>query len=325
MILQKKYILLLLALLLIGSGITIQIIQRPHPYYITLAQTRMSADMIPHYIAKQNNYFKQNNVDINIKTCSNKTMEQVLAEGESDIAVMELANFLQAMHKHPEWTAFAPATARKSSFILTKEKIEGFEWKDMKNKAIIGQPPGSTAGVLLEAALRENELAPYRSVAVFYNIPQDLHVGAFKTGCSTYLQAPGTAASRLKTEGTAHIATSLTKEKLPAYIYVTSSKFLSNYSEAVQGFTNSIYKSFLFIKHNPDSIKDYVDIDIHVINNYCQYKIWPTEPIIKEEEVQNFMDMMVQAGELSSPININCINNKFAVKSMKNVKYKPEQ
>lgn len=338
--LKKKVIVFLLLVLFLGAG-GLEIKKRlltpePRAVKITVAQPGLSPDMIPHYLALKKGFFKEYLADVKIKTYSGKeTPQETLARGKADIIIMELADFLYNRYRNADLVAFAALTAGEPAFIMARKNIPDFNWKDLKNKTIIGEPPESTAGILLETVLRRNELAPYRNVTVFYNIPDDLRKGAFKAECSTYLQASEPLVSSLELEGTARVIASLAGERIPALVYVTDSKHITKHPEKIQRFTNGIYKALLWMKYHSEVIaKDmapefkYIDPAImnSAVDRYLREKIWPETPLVDEKSMQKFQNMMLAAGELPGTVECSgAVENKFARGALETVKYIPPE
>jgi len=218
---------------------------------------------------------------------------------------------------------------------MAQEKMPDFSWHDMNDKSVIGALPESTAGILLETVLRENDLAPYRSVNIIYNIPSDLKVGAFKAGTSTYLQTCEPMVSRLEADGTATVVGSLAHKNLPALVYVTNKQNIMQHPEKIQSFTNGIYKAFLWMKYHPEKIagslrQDFKNIEQNIlptaVNRYLENKIWPKTPQINEKALADFQNMMFTTGELPQSLDsAEAIEQKFGNIALEKVEYIPPE
>jgi len=335
---RKIFSTMLIIILLSAGGLGIKKILTPKPetVKITLAQPEQSPGMIPHYLARKKNFFREQLAEVKIKTYpGDETPQEALARGEADIIVMGLADFLYSKCWNADLVAFAAVTAGEPSFIMAREEMPEFKWQDMKDKSIIGDPPESTAGVLLEAVLRKHEMAPYRNVTVFYNIPEDLKGGVFKAGSSTFLQASEPLVSRLESEGTARVVGSLASEKIPAMVYVTSGKKLARHPEKIQRFTNGIYKALLWMKYHGDIAgrdlaPEFKNMDRALmegaVKRYLKAKIWPESPLVDKQSVKEFHDMMLNAGEL--PRSFACsqaLNDKLVKRALETVEYIPPE
>ncbi|MTI84975.1 MAG: ABC transporter substrate-binding protein [Firmicutes bacterium] len=337
--LKKKLLLVLLVVLCLITGIIgikKLLIPGKETLKVTLGQQEKSLAMTPHLLAMEKKFFQEFWAKAEAKTYSGDvTPQEALARGEVDIVIMSLADFLYYRLGNADLIAFAAATTGEPSFIMAQEKMPDFSWHDMNDKSVIGALPESTAGILLEAVLRENDLAPYRSVNVIYNVPTDLKVGAFKAGSSTYLQTCEPMVSRLETDGTAAVVGSLAHKNLPALVYVTNRQNIIQHPEKIQRFTNGIYKAFLWMKFHPEKIvgslkQDFKDFEQDIlptaVNRYLNYKIWPETPQISEEAVAEFQNMMLTAGEL--PQSLDCaeaIEQKFVKTALEKVEYIPPE
>lgn len=319
-----------------GLGVKKLIPPKQETVKITLAQPEKSLAMVPHYLALKERFFQEYFAEVTVKDYSgDETPREALARGAADIIVMDLADFLYSKYLSADLVAFAVVTAGEPSFIMARDKTQGFSWHDMKDKSIIGNPPESTAGILLEAVLRGHKLAPYRDVTIFYNIPEDLKTGAFKAESSTYIQVSEPLASLLEAEGTAKVVGSLAGERIPALLYVTNSKNVRRHPEKLQRFTNGIYKASLWMKYHRQSLaRDlapvFTDIDRRLVtpalNRYLNENIWPENPLVDKEAVEKFSKMMLATGELPQPVDLSAaLENKFAKHAMETVEYIPPE
>lgn len=333
---MKKVFLMILIMLLVtgGGGLVIKkyILPPPETVQIILAQPEKSLAMAPHYLALNQGFFEEHLARVSIKKYG-EAAHKVLAQKQADIVVMELADFLYHRYLNQDLVAFLPVTAAEPSYIMAREQMADFEWTDMKGKSIIGDLPESNAGILLEAALRHQGLAPHRDVTVFYNIPPDLKAGAFKAQSSTFIQASEPVVSQLEATKTARLAASLASVKMPALVYVTNRQDIKKNPEKLQRFTSAIYKASLWMKDHHQELAaqlapEFQDMDKSLLasasKRYHNQKIWPSSPLLDRNELERFSRMMLDSGELPQPVDCSAaIENKFAVQALKTVKYEP--
>lgn len=336
---KKKLLLLILILALLGWGgyiiIKAYLLPAPQVLHVTLAQEEAIPEMAPHWVAGRKGFFKEYLVKVKINTLpAGESAREALAQGMTDVAIMELAEFIYHRAMGADLVAIAALTTREPSYIISQEQTSSFTWNDLKNKTIIGEPPESTAGILLETVLRLNNLAPYRSVNIFYNIPADLQQGAFTAGCSSFLQASAILAARLEMEKQGVIVSSLVQEKIPALLYVTTSKTLGE-REKLQRFINGVHKGLLWMKHHPQEIAGTIKKEIDkydqqllqkVVSMYVKDQIWPENLVVEEKDLVRFQDMMLAAGELPRPLSgSGVVDNKFARQALETVEYVPPE
>jgi NitT/TauT family transport system substrate-binding protein len=336
---KRKVIVILLSILILGGGalgVKKLLTPKEEVVKISLVQQEKSLAMIPHLLAQEKNFFRDFLVKVQIRINSGDELPQeALARGHADIIVMELADFLYNRYQNADLIAFAAITAREPSFIMAREEMPSFTWQDMRDKSVIGAAPESTAGIMLEAALRENDMAPYRNVTVLYNIPEDLRSGAFQAGSSTYIQTSEPAVSRLEAEGHAFVIKSLAEKNIPSLVYVTNSSIMKRHPEKIQRFTNGIYKSYLWMHYHPEQIagtlqSHFKEMERNIfdtaVNRYLKAGIWPEEPMVSRDAVKEFLEMMLTAGEL--PRTFDCsgaVEQRFGRKALEDVEYIPPE
>lgn len=337
---RKKLLVFVVITLLLGSGGfgIYKILKPPKPEFIkiTIAQPEQCPDMMPHYMALKNGFFKEVFATVSIKTYDgDQKPSEALARGEADLAVMDLADFLFELYKNADLIAIGAVTAAKASYVMAREDMPGFSWTNMQGKTIIGDTPESSAGILLEMELRKNQIPPYRQVSVYYNVPQDLKKGAFKAEIAAFLQASEPMVSELELEETGQVVASLTGDRIPAYVYVTNSSKLQEEPEKYQRFANGLHKGFLWMEHHPDLIYEqakshFRHIDDLVlkqaVSRYIEDKIWPQTPLINQNSVEQFHDMAIRSGELPGVVEYSkTIDNRFAQLAVETVEYIPPE
>lgn len=215
---------------------------------------------------------------------------------------------------------------------------DSFQWASLKGKSVITGWPESRETVLLEGLLRQNNIAPNREVTLYTNIPASLRIGAFQSGSGDFIVLPEPQASLLEARGLGTVVASLGKEAgpLPGAVYVTTKTFMDAHPEALQRFTNAIYKAQLWLAHHSNSeitelagpyLRDGdKNLLIRVIERYRSQDTWAAGPVIPLERYNYLMNLLDQSREV--PLVIpprEMVNNQFAVKAMETVKYVPQE
>lgn len=99
----------------------------------------------------------------------------------------------------------------------------------------------------------------------------------------------------------------------------------------MQKFTNAIQRAQLWVKeHSPEEIADAVlpyfdkterEIVISAIKRYKEQDTYAVDPVVDNEEWNNLLDVMDNAGELKERVPAEkIVNNSFAEKAKDNVK-----
>lgn len=307
---------------------------------IRLMEGPRSVYHLPQYIALALGFFKEQGLEVKVQNTANPdTLIPALATGRADVVLTDLE---RAIYSRAEGSvnpvAFAALTNRDNHFLVARKVPDSFQWASLKGKSVITGWPESRETVLLEGLLRQNNIAPNREVTLYTNIPASLRIGAFQSGSGDFIVLPEPQASLLEARGLGTVVASLGKEAgpLPGAVYVTTKTFMDAHPEALQRFTNAIYKAQLWLAHHSNSeitelagpyLRDGdKNLLIRVIERYRSQDTWAAGPVIPLERYNYLMNLLDQSREV--PLVIpprEMVNNQFAVKAMETVKYVPQE
>lgn len=296
----------------------------------------------PFHLAGEMDFFKQEGLTVKATRydTGDKAMDSLL-EGESDIALVDLEDFVRARSRRLDGefgaAAFAAIACYNDSYLLAAKSGQNFDWNGLKNKSVICGSPGSIETVVLEEMLRRKGLVPYEDVTLITNIPEDLKIGALKAGIADFLLVRGPLAAAAENSGAAVVITSPGMEAgtYPSAVCVVNTKFLSDHGDELQKFTNAIYKALIWIKyHTPEEIgklkmrgvekKDREQYAI-MLKRYAGDRVWPENPVIAGESFAAGVEMLSRAREIPREVTYEeTVNSVFARRAVDTVKYVPE-
>ncbi len=258
-------------------------------------------------------------------------MTSVLS-GESQIgfAGPEASIYVYNEGKEDYTQVFAQLTKRDGSFLVSKEKIDNFTWKDLKGKTVIPGRKGGVPYMTLEYVIKENGLTPQKDLVLDDSIKFDLMASAFTSGDADFVTLFEPTASNVQNIGKGYIVASVGEEsgEIPYTAYFAKKSYIDNNEETIQNFTNAIYKGQKWVKEHTSEeiaevIKDFFpDTDINLlataIQSYKDIDAWNDTPILKQESFEKLQDVMSLAGELKQKAPYDkIVNNKFADESIK--------
>src|SRR4029453_7363801 len=81
---------------------------------------------------------------------------------------------------------FCGLTVTDCFMVVGREKVDKFDWQQLKGKQILALRPGSTPDLFLEAALRQNGIDPLKDVKLVNNIAIPARVGSWLAGPNPY-------------------------------------------------------------------------------------------------------------------------------------------
>lgn len=336
-------LLLLLSLTLSAGAIIIKRFSQPQPEtnIIRLMEGPRSVYHLPHYIALALGFFKEQGLEVVLENTANEqTLLPALAGERADVALvgLEQAIYSRADGLLDDVVAFAALTRQDSHFLLARKANGPFEWASLKEKTVIAGWPESIETVLLEGLLRQNNIAPYREVTLYTNIPASLRIGAFSAGSGDFIILAEPQASMVENAGLGRVVVSLGKEAgpLPAAVYAARTEFIRKNPVALQRFTNAVYKAQLWLAHHGTReaarvVSPYLrdmneNLLMRAIERYRAQETWATNPVIDPERYNYLMDLLDQSREVARRIPPEqMVNNQFAQKAVETVEYVPEK
>lgn len=338
---MKRLIIIIVIIIVIISGIISYLllnkkIDTQGLKTIRVNEVTRSVFYAPQYVAIANGYFAEENLNIELTTGqgADKVMTAVLAN-QSDIgfAGPEAAIYVYNEGKEDYAQVFAQMTQKDGSFLVSKEKTDNFNWKDLKGKTVIPGRKGGVPYMTFEYVLKKNGLNPKKDLVLDDSIKFDLMAGAFAGGNAEYVTLFEPTASMTEAAGKGYIVASVGKAsgEIPYTAYFAKKSYIEHNSEVIQGFTNAIYKGEQWVKNHSASeiaeiIKDFFpDTNFEMlttaIQSYINIDAWKTNPILKEESFNLLQTVMKEAGELEKEGDYNkIVNNNYAQKAIETLK-----
>lgn len=337
---MKKRIIVLVAILVIIALIAGIIILKnknnkvnDKKTVIKMSEVTRSVFYAPQYVAINNGYFKDYGIEIDLTTGqgADAVMTSVLS-GESQIgfAGPEASIYVYNEGKEDYTQVFAQLTKRDGSFLVYKEKVDNFDWKDLKGKTVIPGRKGGVPYMTLEYVIKKNGLNPATDLILDDSIKFDLMASSFSSGTADYVTLFEPTASNIQKMGKGYIVASVGEEagEIPYTAYFAKKSYIEKNEEVIQNFTNAIYKGQKWVKEHTakeiaEVIKDFFpDTDLEMlttaIQSYKDIDAWNETPVLKQESFDKLQDVIELAGELKQKAPYDkIINNKYAENAIK--------
>ena len=258
-------------------------------------------------------------------------MTSVLS-GESQIgfAGPEASIYVYNEGKDDYTQVFAQLTKRDGSFLVSKEKIENFDWTDLKGTTVIPGRKGGVPYMTLEYVIKQHGLVPGKDLILDDSIKFDLMASAFTSGDADFVTLFEPTASNIEQIGKGYIVASVGEEsgEIPYTAYFAKKSYIEENEELIQNFTNAIYEGQKYVEEHSaqdiaEVIKDFFpDTDIELlataVQSYKDIDAWNTTPILEEKSFDKLQEVMSEAGELTQKAPYDkIINNKYAEKAIK--------
>jgi NitT/TauT family transport system substrate-binding protein len=303
------------------------------PQKIRLFEVTHSIFYAPQYVAIEKGFFKEEGLDVELTNANggDKAMTALLSNN-AEIILMgtEATIYVKNQGATDPAINFAQLTQTDGSFLVSRQPISNFNWSMLKGKSMIGQRPGGMPEMVSEFVQKKNGVTPFKDVQMIQNIDYANLGSAFASGTGDFVQLFEPIASQLELSGKGYVVASFGKDsgKLPYTVYITKQSFLKNNPEAVQKFTNAIYKAQKWVaSHSTEEIADAISKQfdgfgrqtmLKVIDRYKSQNSFAADPVLDEQEYHNLEAVMENAGELKQKVDYkDIVNTEFAQKSIK--------
>jgi NitT/TauT family transport system substrate-binding protein len=300
---------------------------------VKVAEVTRSIFYAPQYVAIEKGFFKEEGLDVEITTTwgGDKTMTALVSDG-ADIALVgsETSIYVSAQGSTDPVINFAQLTQTDGTFLVSRKRIEHFEWEQLNGSTFLGQRKGGMPQMVGEYVLKKHGIDPHKDLNLIQNIDFANIANAFISGTGDYVQLFEPQASLFEKEGKGYIVASFGTESghVPYTTFMTKESFLNKNEATIEKFTTAIYKAQQWIQENSSDEtakliqKYFEDTDVElietVIDRYKNQGSFATDPILDEEEWNNLQNIMDEAGELPKRMDyLDLVNTQIAEKVMK--------
>ncbi|MFC7787045.1 ABC transporter substrate-binding protein [Rossellomorea sp. GCM10028870] len=329
--LRSSFAMLLIVMLTIGltaCGEKEEVVQK-----VRVAEVTRSIFYAPEYVAIEKGFFKEEGLDIELTTTwgGDKTMTTLLSGG-ADIALVgsETSIYVHAQGSDDPVINFAQLTQTDGTFLVSREKVENFDWDQLKDSTFLGQRKGGMPQMVGEFVLKQNGIDPQNDLNLIQNIDFANIASAFASGTGDYVQLFEPTASIFEQEGKGHIVASFGTESghVPYTTFMAKDSYMKDNKETVEKFTKALYKAQAWVEENSAAdiakvIEPYFeDTELAlietVVDRYKSQGSFATDPILDEEEWNNLQNIMDEAGELPQSVDHETlVNTSIAEKAAK--------
>jgi NitT/TauT family transport system substrate-binding protein len=291
---------------------------------VRVAEVTRSIFYAPQYVAIEKGFFEEEGLEIELTTTwgGDKTMTTLLSDG-ADIALVgsETSIYVQAQGSDDPVINFAQLTQTDGTFLVAREKVEDFQWEQLKDSTFLGQRKGGMPQMVGEYVLKQHGIHPHNDLNLIQNVDFANIPNAFASGTGDYVQLFEPTASIFEKEGKGHIVASFGTESghVPYTTFMSKDSYMKENKETVEKFTKALYKAQQWVQENNAKeiakvIEPYfedteLDIIETVIDRYKSQGSFATDPILDEEEWNNLQTIMNEAGELPKEIDHSTLVN----------------
>lgn len=297
---------------------------------VKVGEVTRSIFYAPQYVAITQGYFEDEGLEVELTTIpgGDKTMTALLSGG-IDVALVgaETSIYVTAQGANDPIKNFAQLTQTDGTFLVSREKIDYFDWEMLKGSTFLGQRKGGMPQMVGEFVLKKHGIHPQKDLTLIQNIDFANVATAFASGTGDFVQLFEPTASLFEQEGVGYVVASFGTESghVPYTVYMAKDSYIKENEEVVEKFTRAIKRAQDYVYEAPaeDVAKAiapfFEDTDLElittVVERYRQQESYAKDPILDQAEWENLQDIMEEAGELPKRMDYSkLVNTKFAEK-----------
>ena len=302
---------------------------------VKLAEVIRSQLYIPMYVALSKGFAAAEGLDIELVTANGGDRAGALVlSGQADFALAgpEVPIYIHNGESADKPVIFCALTATDGFFLVSRTKLDKFDWSMVNNKKIIGWRPGSTPELYLEYVLKQRGVDTATIGSVVTNIGVPARDGAWISGNGDFGIFMEPNLSKLEKSGQAHMVTSIGKEvgRADYTVFFAKRSWLEQNTAAAQQWTNAIAQAQAWVaKASEEDIAEAIapffpglslDDNIAVVSRYrsAGVPIWASSTIVDEGGLVRAQEIMVLGGVLPADKRVpyeKIVNTVYATKA----------
>ena len=274
---------------------------------IKVAEVTHSAFYTPFYVAIKNNYFKDNNIDIDLILTSgaNNVIAAVLSK-DVDIGLCgpEATIYVYNEGEKDYIKTFAGLTKRDGQFIVSRTKIDNFKLEELIGKEVLGGRPGGMPIINFYNALKNGNIKGVKTndTVDFANL-----TSAFLSGTGEFVNLFEPNATKIEKMNKGYVVASvgMYAGEVPYTAFNARTSYIENNKELINNFKDAINKGLKFTKNNDSKDIAKIIIDLFpdtsnedlttIIERYKNADSWLDNTFISEEMFKNLEDIMIDS------------------------------
>lgn len=286
---------------------------------IKIAEVTHSVFYAPLYVAIEEGYFRNENIDIKlILTPGADKVSAAVLSGDVQIgfAGAESAIYVYEKNEKDYLQIFSGLTKRDGQFILGRKDKKDFSLKDLYGKEIlVGRSSGMPALNFLNAL--KNEEIDKNKIKINYNIDFASLSGAFIGNTGDYVNLFEPTALKLEKEGYGYVLQSigLLSGEMPYTTFYARKSYIENNKEIIKSFTKAINKGLEFVKNNDEMkiaksiYKQFPDLSLNdlstIVKRYKDADSFLDSSYIEEKLLVNLENLLIDNNLLKNYVPYN--------------------
>jgi NitT/TauT family transport system substrate-binding protein len=286
-----------------------------NPVPVKLAEVVRSQLYIPMYVALSKGFAAAEGLDVELVTANGGDRAGALVlSGQADFALAgpEVAIYIYNGESSDKPLIFCALTATDGFYLVSRTKLDKFDWSMLNNKKIIGFRPGSTPELYLQYVMKQRGVDPATISNVVTNIGVPARDGAWISGAGDFGIFMEPNLSKLEKVGEAHVITSIGKEvgRADYTVFFAKRSWLEKNAATAQKWTNAVAKAQDWVataseKDIAEAIAPFfpglsLEENIAVVSRYrgAGVPLWASSPVVDKEGLSRAQEIMVLGGVL---------------------------
>ncbi|MBO5095893.1 MAG: ABC transporter substrate-binding protein [Bacilli bacterium] len=273
---------------------------------IKIAEVTHSAFYAPLYVAMENDYFKEQGLDVELILTpgADKVSAAVLSNDvEIGFAGAESAIYVYKGGEKDYLQIFSGLTKRDGQFILSRHENKDFNLEDLKGKEILVGRAGGMPSINFLNALKKANIDP-NDININYSVEFAALSGTFVGGMGDYVNLFEPTATAVSKENYGYIVANIGQlsGEVPYTTFYARKSYINENEKTIQNFTKALTKGLNYTHtHSSKEIAEVIlpqfssislDDLTTIVDNYKKADSWFSDTIVPEQSFINLEDMM---------------------------------
>lgn len=318
---KKIYLIIIVGIILLCSLLVIFNKENKKEALTTLkvGEVTHSAFYAPFYVAIEKGYFEEEGLklDISLISGANNVTAAVLSK-DIDIGFCgpEATIYVYNGGENDYIRSFAGLTKRDGQFLVSRKKINDFNWNSLKGKEVLAGRIAGMPELNFENALK-NEKISKTDVKINTSVDFASLTSAFISGTGDFVNLFEPNATKLENEGFGYIVANIGEKsgEMPYTAFNARKSFINKNTETIKKFTKAINKGLTFTKEKDSKeiakviLPQFQDISLNdlekIVKRYKDADSWLDNPYIEKELFENLEDIMIDSKQIKEYVPYN--------------------
>lgn len=279
---------------------------------VNLGEVTHSPFYAPLYVAIEKGYFESEgiNIDLSLISGANNVASAVLS-GDIDVGFCgpEATIYIYNGGEKDYIKTFAGLTKRDGQFLVSRTKIDNFEWSMLKGKEVLAGRVGGMPELNFENALKNSGINK-KDVDINTAVDFAALTSSFISGEGDFVNLFQPNANLLEKMGYGYIVTSIgsASGEMPYTAFNARTSYIEKNEELLKKFNKAINRGLEYVENSSaediaetiaSQFRDTAINDlIAIVESYKEADSWLKSTIITEEMFENLEDIMIDSQQI---------------------------